>query len=81
MDLEDLGWLGQRSARGDGGGEEPVALLLHVFYGMIFVRIRGLGRGMRCSATELPQEFGIISKYFKLVGTLENWRQRSLSGL
>lgn len=77
MELEDLGCLGQPLARGEGGREEPVALLLRVFYEMI----RGVGRGMRCSAMELPQQFRIISKYFKLVGTFENWRQRNLSGL
>ena len=77
MGLEDMGCPGQCSACGEGGGEEPAALLLRVFYGTM----GGVGRGMRCSATELPQQFGIISKYFKLVGTFENGRQRNVSGL
>ena len=68
MGLEDWGCLGQRSAR----GEEPAALLLHVFDGMIFVRIRGLGRGARWNAAGPPQQFSIISKYFELVGAFEN---------
>lgn len=48
---------------------------------LIFVSIRGLGRGMRCSAAEVLQQFGVISNYFKLVGTSENWSQSNLSGL
>lgn len=48
---------------------------------LIFVSIRGLGRGMRHSAAGVLQQFGVISNYFKLVGTSENWSQSNLSGL
>lgn len=38
--LENLGCVGQRSARGEGGRKEYAVLLLRVFYGM-----RGVGEG------------------------------------
>lgn len=41
----------------------------------------GWERGLRWSTAELPQPFDIISKYFKSVGTSENWSQSNLSSL
>lgn len=74
--VQEAEWI-ECLAPGEGEEEQPAALLLPVFYGML----GGVAKGTECNAAELSQQSGIISKYFKLVGTLENWRQRNLSGL